>query len=152
MGDASNSTAAGAAPAEGGGAAPATAEEPQRSWIGRHWRGELPLSDAFWFNGVVLNLVLEFLFWGLDRLAGDESLPGNVAGVALLAFGVAVAPWQVVGVWRAARRFPGRCLADGRHVGRRLWSVAARVITVLWVLEVLAAIAEVFRMIADAFK
>jgi hypothetical protein len=139
MGDASNSTAA------GDGVAPAAAEEPQRSWIVQHWRGELPLSDAFWFNGVVLNLVFDFLFWGWDNLAGDEpALPWAVAGLALLAFAVAVTPWQVVGVWRSVRRFPGRELPDGRHVGRWLWAITACVVSATWAVVALAVVAAVF--------
>lgn len=104
-----------------------------RAWIVAHWRGELSLGDAFWTNGVVLTLVFGFILWGLNHLPVDDSVwPRGPINVALLVFFFAMTFWQVVGVWRSARHFPGRRLHDGRYVGGWLWPNAARLMVLRW--------------------
>ena len=87
--------------------------------LGRLWRGELPLSDAFWnwalVGGVAVNLITSVLF--LLLMLADRPVLAVVVGYALsLPYNIIV----VVGVWQSARRYPG---------DRRLASLA-RVVTV----------------------
>ena len=123
------------------------AEQRRGGWIGRHWRGELSLGAAFWVNTFLLNGAFSLLYKGLAYLMGDD--PGLGAWLAvqlLLAFEAVMRTWQVVGVWRSAGRFPGRRMRDGTYVGRRLWSVAARVVSVLWCVLGLLLVAAAFKV------
>ncbi len=138
MGDASNSTAA--------GAAPAAAKYSLRGWVVAHWQGELSLGDAFWTNGVILNLVIAAVDWGLDRLSGDYPTWPWIVVIAPFATFVLIVPiWQVVGIWRSARHFRGRQLHDGRHVGRWLWAVVACVLSFCWFLKTVAVAVDALR-------
>lgn len=60
MGDASDIKAGDTAPAD-----------QSAGWIGRHWRGELPLDVAFWRNGYLVNLGLGAVACGLDVQMDD---------------------------------------------------------------------------------
>lgn len=154
VGEPSDVKAGGLAPAEDNeatwvdrddGTIPAVGEQPRGRWIGRHWRGELPLFDAFWINGVLVNIAFSILGWGENRLMGDDPhwLWVFIA-VPMAVLMVPLTVWQVVGVWRSASHFPGRRLLDGRHVGRRLWSVTARVVALIWFVEMLAVVVGFF--------
>jgi len=75
------------------------------SYIVKHWRGELSLAVAFWVNCVLLTAVLVAL-WGLGisqsfRLRPDFSAALSI-GLALALVPVYV--WQLLGVFRAARK------------------------------------------------
>jgi hypothetical protein len=84
------------------------------NYFARHWRGELSLAVAFWVNFVALNLLLlaggPFLQQELVALSLDDD-PRWMARFALLSvvfvYGV-IYPWQLVGVWRSARRYRAR--------------------------------------------
>lgn len=74
--------------------------------LARLWRGELPLSDAFWtwavLGGVAVNLVTSLVF--LVLMSVDRPFAAFAAG-----YGLAV-PYNfvaAVGVWRAADRYDG---------------------------------------------
>lgn len=81
------------------------------NYIARHWRGELSLAVSFWVNFVALNLLLlaarPVLQQELVALSLDDD-PRWMARFALLnvvfVYGI-IYPWQLVGVWRAARRY-----------------------------------------------
>ncbi|MDX1541161.1 MAG: hypothetical protein R3349_07125 [Geminicoccaceae bacterium] len=73
--------------------------------LGRLWRGDLPLADAFWtwavLIGIAVNVVTSFLF--LISITMDQTVLALVAG-----YGLSV-PYNVValvGVWRSAGREP----------------------------------------------
>ena len=91
-------------------------ETHKRNYFVRHWRGELPLPVAFWFNtiaGFILVAVAVTLMSASSRFK-DEFAPAwmllAICSVWLIA--VAAVGWQVVGVWRSAghtqRQKPGR--------------------------------------------
>ena len=97
---------------------------------GRHWRGELSLPVAFWFNFVGLNLLLLLIRpWveqSLIALSIDDD-PRLMAQLALLHLAFVYAliyPWQVVGVWRSAR-----CWYWVHR--RRFWALASQATVVL---------------------
>ena len=72
----------------------------------RLWRGEMPLERAFWIYavlvGIAVNMVTSALFVGL--IATERPLAALIFG-----YGVSI-PYNIVaivGVWRAADRYPG---------------------------------------------
>jgi hypothetical protein len=105
----------------------------QLNYIARHWRGELSLAVSFWVNLVALNLLFlaarPLLQQELMALSLDDD-PRWMARFALLnvvlVYGV-IYPWQLVGVWRSARRYRARQL-------RPRWALASQVVVALSVL------------------
>lgn len=75
-----------------------------RGYVGRHWRGEASLGRSFWLGYVLLGLAagagLRFL-----QPAEDSSVLADLGWMWLpMPFLIALSVWQVVGVWRSARR------------------------------------------------
>lgn len=75
-------------------------------WPGRLWRGDLPLSDAFWIGavtvGLTVNVATSLLFLGL--ITADLPWPALIVG-----YGISL-PYNalaLVGVWRSAARHDG---------------------------------------------
>lgn len=88
--------------------------------LGRLWRGEAALQDAFWgwavLGGLLVNIITSALFLLLISL--DQPILALVLG-----YGVPV-PYNLfatVAVWRSA----------GRFTGERHWADAARIVTVI---------------------
>ncbi len=86
--------------------------------FGRLWRGELPLSQAFWNFAVIgafaVNLGTSALFLAL--LMNGYTVAAFIVGYALsVPYNVLVA----VGVWRSADRYQGE----------RRWADLARIVT-----------------------
>jgi hypothetical protein len=86
----------------------------------RLWRGELPLSDAFWnwavIGGIIVNVPTTIL--SLTLIMNGRPLAAFIAGYAISV------PYNVVatvGVWRAAARYEGD----------RKWADLARIVTVV---------------------
>ena len=76
-----------------------------RSYIARHWRGELPLAISYWVNGLLLFasvIAAETALAWVDITAAPQLLTGLYAGLGL--FAVSASVWQLVGVWRSAGR------------------------------------------------
>lgn len=82
------------------------------SGLGRLWRGELPLADAFWtwgvFGGLIVNGVTSVLFMIL--LMNQRPVTALFLGYGLsVPYNLAV----TMGVWRSAAHYQGdRRLAD----------------------------------------
>jgi len=75
------------------------------SYIVKHWRGELSLAVAFWVNCVLLTAVL-FVPWGLGISQSFRLRPDLFAALSI-GLGIALVPvyvWQLVGVFRSARK------------------------------------------------
>ena len=92
------------------------------------WRGDVPLSQAFWnwfvFIGLPLNLTTSVLFLALISI--ERPIAALVVGYALsVPYNILVA----VGVWRAAARYAGpRLLADA---ARALTLAGAALLSIL---------------------
>ena len=74
--------------------------------LGRLWRGELPLPEAFWtyavVGGLAVNLSTSLLFLAL--ISAGQTIVALVVGSALsVPYNILVA----VGVWRSASRYAG---------------------------------------------
>lgn len=88
--------------------------------LGRLWRGELALAEAFWTwaVGVGLAINLSLLAVSLVLLTSDRTIAALIVGHALaLPYNFLV----TVGVWRSA----------ARHQGDRGWADTARIATVI---------------------
>lgn len=89
------------------------------SALRRLWRGEIPLSQAFWnwavAGGLAVNATTSILF--LTLIMHDRIVAAFIVGyVFSVPYNIVVA----VGVWRSA----------GRYEGERRWADLARIITV----------------------
>jgi hypothetical protein len=80
------------------------------NYIVRHWRGELPLTISFWFNGfmgyVVSAIVSALIMANVPSFGGDYS--PNVILTALVFVWLItflILMWQVIGTWRSASNY-----------------------------------------------
>ncbi|WP_420242108.1 hypothetical protein [Roseiterribacter gracilis] len=80
-------------------------------WLGRHWRGELPLAQSywvgFWLVGVAINVALYVAGGDLESHTTSYNMWFALGAVLV---GALIGIWQIVGVWRAAA-----------HASRRVW-------------------------------
>jgi len=92
----------------------------QRSYVVRHWRGDLPLPVAYWVSSILGALVTGGSFL-LLRVIDVTKQPRAWALYAIAAwlFFVTVEIWLLVGTWRSAGGHPGRG-------GSEFWAGAAR--------------------------
>jgi branched-chain amino acid transport system permease protein len=88
-----------------------------------HWKGEVPLGDSFWYNGILLGLGLAYVLNEfLTVLAVMQNRAIVLSSVAVLAvFSAAIGVWQIVGIWRSANRY-------GEQGGDVMWAAAAKVV------------------------
>ncbi|QXH45011.1 hypothetical protein KSS93_19260 [Pseudomonas xanthosomatis] len=87
-----------------------SAAAPQRSYIARHWRGELSLARTFLLNGVALCLLFIVATSPLQALIFDASadpMTAGLIGLLIICAGLVLVTWQLVGLWRSARRQGG---------------------------------------------
>ena len=98
---------------------------PGRSYVVRHWRGDLSLAKSFWLNWILstLTILILFLCSALVLISHNVLAFGIGMLVAWLS-GAIINVWWLVGVWRSA----GKHKARG---GRRFWAGTARVIVAL---------------------
>lgn len=83
------------------------------------WRGDVPLSEAFWnwavIGGLVINLLTSALFLAL--IMNDRVVAALIAGYG---FSVPYNLFVMVGVWRSAARYEGD----------RRWADLARIVAI----------------------
>jgi hypothetical protein len=107
----------------GGMTNPAT-EQTRRSYVTRHWRGEVSLAKSFWLDTVALSILIFFLtllFAGYVA-ATFRREPGHAVLLIVVAFliGLCSFVWSVVGLKRSARSYKGL----------RVWAVLAAIVTI----------------------
>lgn len=110
------------------------------NWLKRFWNGELPLASAFWLYGVVVNVVITFV--GPFLLFPLVAMGGGGSQALALAVGALIVAYQilaVVGIWRSA----------GRHAGRAVWAVAARVAALAFLVWLAVGIGAAWRLLND---
>lgn len=103
-----------------------------RSFIARHWRGDLPLEASFWGATIILTLAIYLLPFAISQgilLAGSDysefranKITEEVLWTSLMTL-LPIGTWQVVGTWRSA----GRQRWSGRWQG---WGILTRVVLV----------------------
>lgn len=98
----------------------------QGSYLTRHWRGQLSLFKSFWLDAIALSVVifpLSAVVTGyLSGIYHRQPSLAVTSIVVVLAVGICVLVWSLVGLWRSARGYQGW----------RIWSVSARVVTLGW--------------------
>jgi len=107
----------------------AAEEQDDGTYWGRHWRGHLPLSQTYWVNGFLTNMIIAGL--GLAFIA----LEHTGRSLRLISFGfllyilliLIARGWSLVGIWRSA----GRHAARGGTPG---WGTVARIMVVMGLL------------------
>jgi hypothetical protein len=100
-----------------------------RSYIMRHWRGELSLTVSYWVNALLGGFATFLVLLCVELLAAPDSKPLIFAlGIsAAWLFAAATDVWHLIGTWRSARKHKSRG-------GRRFWAGTARVMVVLGLL------------------
>jgi hypothetical protein len=103
------------------------AAQPHRSYIGRHWRGELSLPEAYWVNGVLIGLPIRAYFAIASSIVTAVPPEDPLAPIWLFILPYLLCQplfvWQGVGIWRSA----GQNIQQGK-LG---WAWTARVIVLI---------------------
>lgn len=100
-------------------------------WITKLWRGDYPLWQAFW-----MCYVLAFFAFGVTSMGiayGLERVTGWV--FFYVPFSIIWAVYSViafVGIWRSTQKY----------TGHRAWSIGARLVVVLGVLQLIVRLPE----------
>lgn len=89
------------------------------------WRGEVPLSRAFWEYAVVYGLIATLCAGGAAAAALIADLPVAIA-ILLHLLPVPYYLVALVGVWRSAAAYPGP----------PIWSSLARPAVVVWTIAI----------------
>lgn len=103
-----------------------------RSYLRRHWAGDLSLGVSFWLNGTLVTLMSAGVAMAAGRAFGTMTY--SPALIWFLVSGVwttvlAATLWQLVGVWRSAGKHKERG-------GKAFWAGTARFMVVLGLLRV----------------
>ncbi|MDR6755280.1 hypothetical protein J2Y48_000553 [Mycoplana sp. BE70] len=111
-------------------------EAPRPNLFARYWRGEFPLATSYWGVNFLVNLAVVSLISALTEVFSLEGgfEPNSLFWfLVLLWLGLLVLlMWQVVGLWRSARRHAQRQRQANKTT---FWAGAARVAAVLGVLQ-----------------
>lgn len=101
---------------------PVATSDAKTNYFVRHWRGDLPLAQAYWINVVVTNGVVRLgLFLFATYFA--NSVPSSVLLSAILGFWpclLFLVLWQIVGVARSANRYASQSTASANPVLARI--------------------------------
>lgn len=111
----------------------AAEEQDDGNYLGRHWRGHLPLAQTYWLNGFLTNVVIGALGIALISLQqSGKSLRLIAIGFLLYVLFLMIArSWSLVGIWRSA----GRHAARGGSPG---WATVARLMVGFGILATMA--------------
>lgn len=96
----------------------------QMGYIGRHWRGELPLAVSFWINVVLVDLFLKSVELLSIAFIHNPSRGTHITIIHSPFIILILYPWQIMGLWRSCNR----------HIeatGKRFWARTAQVLVVL---------------------
>jgi hypothetical protein len=101
------------------------------NYFARHWRGELSLPQSYWLNGLIGGFAVSVAIGALGYAIGHQGDAQPILWLAslILIWGTValVTAWQMVGVWRSATHY--------QHSGKKFWGAAAKIVTVLGVLN-----------------
>lgn len=103
-------------------------EGKQRSYIARHWTGDLSLGISYWVNGTLVSLLVAvstIILVAVDVAESPKLYSAGVIGAWTLMFIVAI--WQLVGIWRSASNHESRG-------GKRGWAIVAQIMVVIGLL------------------
>ena len=107
-------------------------QEKNRTYLVRHWRGELSLPVSYWVNGILANIVAVICTLLIAGTLG--STPSGYAYLAYwlstFAFLTLIVIWQSVGIWRSADRY-------SKENSRWFWPAVAKFMVIIGVLNLL---------------
>jgi hypothetical protein len=116
-------------------------------YLGRHWRGQLPLPVSYWVNGVLLSIALVIsAFEVAVHFPSARGIAASILG-AFAVFSLA-GSWQAVGTWRSVRRYVSN---DGSVIWAALAKLTCIVCSLSYVVISLAEIPtlrESFRVVS----
>jgi hypothetical protein len=86
-----------------------TRNDAHRSYIARHWHGDLRLTRSFWINWLLSTLAIFIVFFCAGVLIEIDNGPVlfALAISAAWLFAVASNVWYLVGVWRSSANHAG---------------------------------------------
>lgn len=94
---------------------------PFNNFVARNWRGEFPLWLSYWVFGFLGNIIIGLIpLLAVEAFSADAGYEPRTVFARVVAtwLGVfVVATWQLVGVWRSARRR----IDERRRSGKRAW-------------------------------
>lgn len=109
-------------------------DQGRRSYVVRHWRGELSLPLSYWVNGGLLGVVVGaaiavvatvIMYEQID----EQPLPALVLMCAIWLCLALIMLWQAVGIWRSGTRY--------QAAGNGPWGGIAKIMVVLGVASTL---------------
>jgi hypothetical protein len=108
-----------------------------RSYIGRHWRGELSLPVSYFINGFLGTIAATAIVFAISATLseGYAPWPGFLAVVGIWGVALLVSVWQMVGIWRSADNHPNRG-------GRAFWAGVAKFMVIIGALQTTLTIAQ----------
>lgn len=115
------------------------------NWIGRHWRGDLPLPVSYWVMGTLFTIVLTFAMAFFNEFFKTVRLHPRETGLVIISVWTVVGIvtiWQFTGIWRSAGRHPGRG-------GSAFWAGLAKVMVVFGIISSLGAVSKDWALIAE---
>jgi hypothetical protein len=106
------------------------------NYIVGHWRGHLSLPISYWVNGWLLSIgyIVGAAFIVYHR---DPSITYAIGWLIVIALGFALQIWQLIGLWRSARKHTERG-------GRPIWAYMAKCSVVFGWLSFARGIVELF--------
>ena len=117
------------------------------TYLRRHWRGELSLSQSFWVNFILLDLLLQLV--GTWSPAGIINVHPKTAALAflvlVLVWSLVICPWQFVGIWRASR-------SHLIETGRSFWARGTQLSVILALLLIVVSLYSRWPGYKDLFK
>lgn len=116
------------------------------NYFGKHWRGELDLSIAFWINLVLFNIILR-VFSSLSVNIPFLEHPQTASRFAIffLIFTLGLYVWQIVGTWRCSRTYKKKTNKTG-------FAYFTQFIMVLGVISTVNVLRQDFTLYKDAFE
>ena len=107
---------------------PPATDQGKRSYIARHWRGELSLPWSYWVNGGLVGVIAGATITVIAGVLVHEQLdaqpiPALLWMCAIWLCAALLTLWQGVGIWRSATRY--------RAAGKGRWGVVAKVMVAL---------------------
>lgn len=81
---------------------------PATHYVSRYWRGELSLAHSFWITNCSLDLLTTLIDHVLESRMETSASPlrlHQMSTAFVFSYSFLLAPWQLVGLWRAARQY-----------------------------------------------
>jgi hypothetical protein len=118
-----------------------------KSYIRKHWCGELSLAVSFWINLFLLNVII-MVVWallGYSEILKNPLIAARVVISYLIGIFAIVYPWQIIGLWRSSNRHI-------RFNGKHFWARTAQVLVVLGFIVTLSSITTNWPICESMFR